>query len=241
MNPIRFAFALVMLAINATFVVAQPAAKPNIESRWAELASADEGQATRAILALAATPKETIAFLQDKMKPIKADPKRVAQLVKALENSNFTIRSQAMSELENLGKYIKADLEEALKKNTDTETKMRLQQLLDKLPKDKKAEKPMPMPKFGGGGRNVAISNVNGQIRIVIDGQVIDLNNLTPPAPPPPPPGPPASWVRAVRAVNLLEHMATPEARSLLQTLAEGEVDALPTVAAREALERLKK
>ena len=134
----------------------------------------------------------------------------------------------------------KADLEAALKNNLDTETKMRIGQLLDKLPKEKKAEKPMPMPK-GGGGRNVSISNINGNIRITIDGQVFDLNNLTPPAPPPPPPGPPSGWVRAVRAVNLLEHMGTPEAQEILRAIAAGESDALPTVAAREALERLKK
>jgi hypothetical protein len=49
------------------------------------------------------------------------------------------------------------------------------------------------------------------------------------------------SWVRAVRAVTLLEHLATPEARAQLQALAAGESDALPTSAARAALERLKK
>jgi hypothetical protein len=35
--------------------------------------------------------------------------------------------------------------------------------------------------------------------------------------------------------------MATPEARQILESIAAGESDALPTVAAREALERLKK
>ncbi len=240
MNQIRVLLALIIVGISIGFAAAQPAAPPTLESRWADLASPDEGKATRALLALAATPKETTALLQEQLKPVKADAKRVAQLVKALENPNFVIRTKAMAELEYFGKYIKADLEAALKTNIDTETRMRLQQLLDKLPKDKKAEAPIPAPKVGG-GRNVSITNINGQIRIVIDGQVFDLNNLTPPAPAPPPPGPPAGWVRAVRAVNLLEHMGTPEARQILETIAAGEADALPTVAARAALERLKK
>jgi hypothetical protein len=240
MNSSRLLTALVILGITVSIASAQPAAKPTIESRWADLASPDEGKATRALLALSATPKETTAFLQEQLKPVKADAKRVAQLVKALDNANFKIRAQAMAELEYFGKYIKADLEAALKANPGIETKMRVQQLLDKMPKEKEKKAEAPMPKAGG-GRNISVSNINGQIRITIDGQVIDLNNLTPPPPPPPPPGPPTGWVRAVRAVNLLEHLATPEAEKMLQSIAAGESDALPTVAAREALERLKK
>lgn len=240
MNAIRFPFALIVAGVAVAVVSAQPAAKPTLDSRWSELASPDEGKATRALLALAATPKETTAFLQAQLKPVKADAKRVAQLLKALDSDTYVIRNQASIDLEYLGKYIKADLEAASKADGKAETKMRIQQLLDKLPKEKKKEEPKAAPKLGG-GRNIAVSNINGQIRIVIDGQVIDLNNLQPPAPPPPPPGPPSGWVRAVRAVNLLEHLGTPEARQILQAIAAGESDALPTVAAREALERLKK
>ena len=87
----------------------------------------------------------------------------------------------------------------------------------------------------------MSIQTINGNVRVVIDGVVYDLNNLQPPAPPPPPPGPPTGWVRAVRAVHLLEHIGTAEAREILQGMAAGESDALPTVAAREALERMKK
>jgi hypothetical protein len=218
-------------------VHAQPAATPTLESRWAELTNADDGKATRALLALAATPKETTAFLKDQLKPVKADAKRVAQLVKALDSQNFVIRTQAMAELEYLQKYIKTDLEAALKNNPGAETKMRLLQLLDKIPSDKKPEPPA-VPKLGA-GKSVGIRTVNGQVTIIIDGVPIDLSKV--PTPPPPPPGPPAGWVRAVRAVHLLEHLATPEARQILESIAAGESDALPTVAAREALARLKK
>ena len=61
-----------------------------------------------------------------------------------------------------------------------------------------------------------------------------------------PPPGTPAApagtsplWLRAKRAIMVLEHIATPEARELLKTLADGEADALPTKEAKAALERL--
>jgi hypothetical protein len=39
----------------------------------------------------------------------------------------------------------------------------------------------------------------------------------------------------------VLEHVAAPEARQLLKTLAQGEADALPTKEAKTALERLEK
>jgi hypothetical protein len=65
------------------------------------------------------------------------------------------------------------------------------------------------------------------------------LGQLGQPNAAPAPAGPPRSWVRAARAVGILEHINTPEARQLLQELADGEADALPTVEAKAALERL--
>ena len=214
---------------------AQPAA---LDARWADLSSPDEAKAMRAALALAATPKETLAFLKDHLKPVKADPKRVAQLMKSLDSNTFLVRHQASMELEYYGKYIQKDLEAALKGDIRPETKTRIEQLLEKLPKEpKKAEPPMPLK--AQPGKSISISNINGQIQIMIDGQPIDFAKMA--TPPTPPPGPPQAWIRASRAVTLLEHLGTPEAQAILQALASGESDALPTVAAREALERMKK
>jgi hypothetical protein len=230
---------LIVAGWLAATACAQPA-KGTLDSRWADLTSSDEAKATRAMLSLAATPKETLAYLQDQLKPVKADTKQVEKLLKQLESSNFAVRARAMAELEYQGKYIKADLEAAHKSNSDAEVKARINELLDKLPKEKKKDAPMPMLPKGQPGV-VSVSNINGQVRITIDGQVIDLSNLGPAPPPPPPPGPPAGWVRAVRAVTVLEHLGTPQARALLEAIAAGEADAMPTVAAREALGRLKK
>jgi hypothetical protein len=49
------------------------------------------------------------------------------------------------------------------------------------------------------------------------------------------------TWVRAVRAIALLEHIGTSEARAILERLASGEAEALPTEQARAALARLDK
>jgi hypothetical protein len=48
------------------------------------------------------------------------------------------------------------------------------------------------------------------------------------------------SWVRAAAAVRVLERVGNNEAQEVLQTVAGGAEDALPTVAARSALNRLK-
>src|SRR5262249_14740072 len=50
-----------------------------------------------------------------------------------------------------------------------------------------------------------------------------------------------AEQLRLVRAVETLERMGTPEARHLLQTLAQGAPGALPTRQAEATLERLQK
>jgi hypothetical protein len=231
-SSLTIALSIAVLGLTNARVHAQP----TLESRWADLASPDEGKATRALLALAATPKETTAFLKDHLKPVKADAKRVEQLLKSLDSTNYAARVQATTELEYYGKYIKNDLEAALKSATQSETKTRIQQLLDKIPKDKKAEPP-PAPMKGRPGSSVSVMNVNGKITILVDGKPIDMAQ----AAPPPPPGPPQTWLRAVKAVAILEHLNTPESQQLLQSIAAGEPDALPTTAAREALVRLKK
>jgi RNA polymerase sigma factor (sigma-70 family) len=51
---------------------------------------------------------------------------------------------------------------------------------------------------------------------------------------------PAAGTVQALRAVEVLERIGTPEARQLLQTLAAGAPEALPTREAKGALERLR-
>jgi hypothetical protein len=62
--------------------------------------------------------------------------------------------------------------------------------------------------------------------------KVKDLLELAPPVPP--------TWARARAAVRVLERVGNNEARELLRLIAGGAEDALPTVEARLALERLK-
>jgi hypothetical protein len=221
------AVALLVLCAAPICRAADPA--PRLDALWDDLASADEAKATRAALALAAS-KDAVPFLKDHLKPVKADPKRVAQLLDQLDSDDFTKREEAVAELDYFGKFIKADLEKAVASKPSAEVKKRAQGLLDRI----RMEEAGPAAPPAITGRSVGVSNVNGKITIMVDGKPL---NLTPPAPPAPRMG----WVRAARAAAVLEFVGTPEARKELERLADGEAEAPPTKAAKEALERIRK
>lgn len=218
------------LALFVGLVLLQPAPAAVPDQLWNDLASADEATFARALLALGKTPQDTLPFLKEKLVPVKADPQRVAKLVADLDSNVFDTREKAAAELEYLGKYIKSDLEKALAAAQGAETKQKLQQLLDKMPQSVK--EPMPVQPLNGKATSVAV--ING--RVFINGVPADA-----PKPGSVTVGPPMTWVRAVRAIAILEFIGNSEAKEVLQNLAGGESDALPTQQAKAALERLKK
>jgi RNA polymerase sigma factor (sigma-70 family) len=259
---------------------AEPASR--LESLWTDLASPDEGKGLRAALALAAS-KEAVPLFKERLRPVKSDPKRVAQLIAQLDSDDFARRQEAAAELDYLGKFIKADLDKALADNPSLEVKNRIQRLLDQIAGETtvdRSEGPKPAPAAGA--------------TMPVPPRPLQVPALPAPAPagtpvPPPalPPGatplpapalppvapgaiapapavgpvpvgptagstpvrvtggrplaaPRLAWVRAARAVAVLEQIGTPEAKKILEALAEGEAEAPPTKAAKEALERLK-
>jgi hypothetical protein len=78
-------------------------------------------------------------------------------------------------------------------------------------------------------------------VEIKINGQPINFADLAKgSAPAPNPPAPNPQWLRAGRATSLLESFETPEARAILEEIANrGEPEAGPTLEAKAALKRL--
>jgi len=206
---------------------------PALEKLWADLASKDEAQATRAALKLAATPPETLALLKAKLKVVKLADDRFAALLKQLDSDEFDARDAAYQELEYHGKTIRGRLEKAVENKPSPEVRNQLTRLIEASYGDDLVPPPAaPLNPAGG----ISISTIGGKRIIKIDGREIDLNPKVIEKR-----GPQPAWVQAARAVAVLEHLESPEAKALLKNLADGEADALPTKAAAAALGRLNK
>jgi RNA polymerase sigma factor (sigma-70 family) len=211
---------------------------PDLSSAWADLASNEDNKFIRASLTFGSSPAETVAFLNDRLPPVKANPDRVARWIADLDSSEFATRQRAAEELEYLGKYVKADLEKAMASKPSLEVAKRLQSLLEKLvPKQNHLGVPGQLyqpPYYNQFG------NLGGQFGL--QGNPFgNYGAYWPITPTITPATPTAYWLRATRAIAILEHIATPEARRVLESLAQGEAEAKPTAEAKHAVDRLSK
>jgi RNA polymerase sigma factor (sigma-70 family) len=234
----------------------QPAAaeaKPKVETLWGDLLTTNESKIVRTVLALSSTPKETVVFFKENLRPVKIDAKRVDQLIADLDSSEFAARHKAEEQLEYLGKYVRPRLRKALADKPSLDVSKRIDALMKRVPYDPMDEaedllaelKKDPKNKTvrdklikvlggaPGAGQYGVLGRVENQNQFALAGQPAMST------PTPAPAGPSPLWLRAKRAIMVLEHIATPEARDLLKALADGEPDALPTKEAKAALERL--
>jgi RNA polymerase sigma factor (sigma-70 family) len=211
---------------------------------WADLASPDQTKATGAALALATTPQKTLALFRERLGPVKADPPRVARLLADLDAEEFARRERASEELEYLEHYARPALEKALTGDLTPEARRRMQRLLDRLnarapivagaataaPTRRRASTAVgaSAPAWVGPQASTTIKAGSGTEATPAGGGEGASA-----------PGSSNPWLRAARAIAVLEHIATPEAQKLLQLLADGEPDAIPTREARAALKRL--
>jgi WD40 repeat protein len=112
----------------------QPAGKPlqpgDIDQWWLALSADDAGKAFEAMRALAAVPKDAVAWIKDKVKPVAAaDARRIEELIFQLDDDQFKVRYKAVSELLQIGEPILPALDKALLAGPTLETKRRLEEL----------------------------------------------------------------------------------------------------------------
>jgi hypothetical protein len=101
---------------------------------WEDLGGDDAKKAYQAIRAFAQAPKEAVQFLTSKMKPATTpDAKRVTQLVKSLNDEQFTVRENAFKELESLAELAEPALRAAMAASQPLEARRRLERLLAQL------------------------------------------------------------------------------------------------------------
>jgi len=102
-----------------------------LERSWADLAGEDAGKAYQALLVLASDPNRAVPFLGQHLKPVPSpDPKRIQQLVKDLESSQFAKRKAAEAELDKLADASAAVLRKAVQDPSSLEVRQRLEQIL---------------------------------------------------------------------------------------------------------------
>jgi WD40 repeat protein len=106
----------------------------DIEQCWQVLATNDGGKAFAAICDLTTSPKESVAWIKESVKPTAAvEMKRIDELIAQLDDNQFKVREKATGELYKIGEPIVPALEKALAGNLTLETKRRLEEIRNRL------------------------------------------------------------------------------------------------------------
>jgi RNA polymerase sigma factor (sigma-70 family) len=109
---------------------APPPDTATLNRAWAELAG-DAKNAFAARWALAQSPPETVAFLKERLQPLRsADPVLLGRLIGDLDSEAFAVREKARARLEELGEQASGALVEALGRKPSLEARRRLEALL---------------------------------------------------------------------------------------------------------------
>ena len=121
--------------LTAALKAAEPLPPPDakqLDALWADLAGNDAAKAYRAVWALSAAPKETLAFLNEHAKvPRDTVLDRIPKLIADLDDASFEVREKASQELEKLGRAAHPALKKALE-SPSPEVRRRAEMLLEK-------------------------------------------------------------------------------------------------------------
>jgi RNA polymerase sigma factor (sigma-70 family) len=167
-----------------------PLGAAQVDALWAELRGADAALAYAATWRLVDDPKQSVAALAGRLKPVTSPPQEaVRALLKDLDSEEFADRVAAERKLSDLGERGEPALRRALANPPSAEARRRIEHLLDKLQ---------------------------------------DAS-------------PSSEHLQGLRAIAVLERIGTPEARRVLQGLADGMAEARLTREARMAQERLRR
>jgi hypothetical protein len=105
--------------------------RARLEHLWSELAGGP-GEAARALKKLAASPRQAVPFLQERLRAAAAAEARAGQLIADLDADDFGVREKASRELERLGPDVAFALRLALERSPAPEARTRLRALLRK-------------------------------------------------------------------------------------------------------------
>jgi hypothetical protein len=182
------------------------------------------------LLKLSDRPKEAVAFLRTRLKPLAVSSGQVKALILKLGNANEKVWKPAFEELEYFDPRLAIDLQTLMDRYKEPPTRQRMVEVLSGRPAGQLNGKEIELwnvargdgfnffakPNFGSWWAEHRVERINSG----------DPRRDTK-----------KKWTRAVRAIVLLEHIATPDAAAILRDMATGHPDAYPTKVAKEALE----
>jgi RNA polymerase sigma factor (sigma-70 family) len=103
----------------------------DLDSLWATLAEDDAKKAYQAINKLAASPKQAVDLLTERLRPIAApNSEQINRWIADLDSDQFTVRDSANKELEKVRSQVEPILRQQLKKTQPLEVRRRLERLL---------------------------------------------------------------------------------------------------------------
>jgi hypothetical protein len=108
-------------------------AKGRAAEHWKALADRDASRAYDAVLALAAAPEATVAFLRGRLRPTETKAARVKELLADLDSDDFAQREKATRALRELGSAAEPALRKAYQASPSLEVRLRAGRLLDDL------------------------------------------------------------------------------------------------------------
>jgi WD40 repeat protein len=109
--------------------------RENLESCWLKLSSDSSGESYRAIRALASVPEKAVPFLERCLQGTDNKTRAILKLIADLESRQFAVRERATKELFDLGPQVRSHLETALEGKLSLEARRRIEDILDRLPK----------------------------------------------------------------------------------------------------------
>jgi hypothetical protein len=183
--------------------------------------------ATRALLKLSETPKETTAFLAQKLRPLKIDAEQVMALLTQLGSDNDAVWKRPFAELEYFDPRLAIDLETLMAKVTEAPARQRMVEILSGHKAETLAGQDVNVRKVGQDGYNFfSKESWWAEHRV----ERINSTGWR---------GTRTKWTQCVRALILLEHIRTPEAVGVHERMSQGHPEAQPTRVAKEAMKRI--
>jgi WD40 repeat protein len=112
----------------------QPAtlSRKKLENLWADLAGVDAAKAYQAIWTLAATPQQSLPFLEERVQPVPVlEAQRISRFIADLDNDRYEVRERATEELKALEEQAVPALQKALALDPSAELRRRAKKVLD--------------------------------------------------------------------------------------------------------------